>query len=668
LARLVIERAYTSAYIESIILSRLMLKVVDVASPEDVAQIKYEVEMGQITYRMALLDMRNVYSDISDDLTFFGFKPDYVPFPALYPDDTNAFDVVMERAAQKLEIAADKEERALEDDTSFETDSALFQAELAAITDEYEGELAGICGTFEMVEGGDSVIYPAIPKYAHLHERAALVGDPCGMMGNGDLNDAIAEVEISTLQLEGIKMSQRHLTASMQDTLDLASDQCGRIEAYQIYLGVSGGAKIAVTAVMDGLDVAINLMDRMNDYAANLGEYASCTVGTATSCPLSAASGGIYAGTAAPLIATNTTLEIIKSVANGVLGGIELAEVIVEAGQECEAIQIDTTYAIKDLVRQSLELQLQAIEAHYGMNLTISQVQRLRHEATSLMAGQTDATSLMLNVEAARNDPNTRIYRNDAIINADRTFHAALREAYRATKVYEYYTSQSYAALDKLFLIRMIEHGDYSLEGYLAELQEEFLEFQELYGLPDTRVEVLSLRDDILAIPMLDSESIALSEEQRTVMLREAMQDVTLLDGRGYITIPFSTTLDRLSPLTRNHKILYMQAEIIGEDLGDNLGRIYIQQHGTGIVRDVDGEKSFYAFPERTAVLNPFFNGSLVFDEAVYHNERLRDRPLVNTGWELVFNRKDEFVNADIIIDSLTDIRLYFYYTDFTEL
>ena len=105
-----------------------------------------------------------------------------------------------------------------------------------------------------------------------------------------------------------------------------------------------------------------------------------------------------------------------------------------------------------------------------------------------------------------------------------------------------------------------------------------------------------------------------------------------------------------------------------GEDVGDDHGRVYVQQSGTGVVRNVDGEKSFFAFPARTAVINTFFNGAPVFDAAVYRNERLRDRPLVNTSWNLVINRKDERVNTDLQLASLTDVRLYIYYTDFTGL
>jgi hypothetical protein len=52
----------------------------------------------------------------------------------------------------------------------------------------------------------------------------------------------------------------------------------------------------------------------------------------------------------------------------------------------------------------------------------------------------------------------------------------------------------------------------------------------------------------------------------------------------------------------------------------------------------------------------------------MYRNERLRDRPFVNTAWELVINKKDEQVNEDINLDKLTDLRSHIYYTDFTEL
>jgi hypothetical protein len=304
----------------------------------------------------------------------------------------------------------------------------------------------------------------------------------------------------------------------------------------------------------------------------------------------------------------------------------------------------------------------------YRIKLDLSNIQKLRNQALQLMAQQAEAEELAINVEAARNDPNVRIYRNDAVLAADRTFYDALVEAYKATKIYEYYTSQSYGPIIQLHLIRMVSHGDFTLEEYLNELEQEFFTFEEQYGLPDTRVAILSLRDDIFAIPKLDDTATGEVTGSRSALFQQRLQDVALLDDNGYITIPFATSLETLSPLTRNHKIAFIEAELVGSDVGDQLGRVYLRQRGTGVVQSVDGDKKYFAFPERTAVLDTFFNGKPFFDRDIYRNDRLRDRPYVNTAWELVLNKKDEHVNDDINLNKLTDLRLHIYYTDFTGL
>jgi hypothetical protein len=271
-----------------------------------------------------------------------------------------------------------------------------------------------------------------------------------------------------------------------------------------------------------------------------------------------------------------------------------------------------------------------------------------------------------INIEAARNDPNVRIYKNDAIINADRTFESAIAAAYQATKVYEYYTSQSYGRLGQLFLIRMISHGDYDLENYVTELEDAYLGFQQQYGNPDERVDILSLRDDIFQIPRVNNQGLAMSQSDRIAALRDKLTDVALLDEQGYLTVPFATALTRLSPLTRDHKIRRIEAEIVGSNVGDTVGRVYLRQKGTGIVRSVTSDVIYYRFPQLTAVVDTFFNGVRALGAEIYTNDRMRDRPYMNSRWDLVINQKDESVNQDIDLRSVTDVRLYLYYTDFT--
>ncbi len=665
LARRVIERAYAQAYMESAILSQMMRRVSQNASTAEAAQITRAIELAQTTYRMALLDMRNVYKEISDAQTFYGIPPDYIPFPALDPDDPNAFVKAMARARELARTAAEKEQRALAETRTFDTDSALFQAELARIRDESEGRLAEICGTFTVEEEGEVAVYPAIPKYAHLTEKTRLLGDPCGLVGNGELHDAILELDVARLDFEGMRQEYRNLLMTAADVEARAKAQCARIQSLADFIFESDTKIIALNNTIRSLDLIVETTSDIVDGVSNLLQITNCeTFG----CIKSATSGVAFSVAFGIAMGVKTAGRIGIIAAEAGIDAIERAKVNREILEECEALQIDTVFEVRDLLRQAAILELEIAKLQYNLQLALSQIERLRNEALSTMAGQAENEEMAINVEAARNDPNVRIYRNDAVTAADRTFHAALREAYRATKVFEYYTSQSYAALEKLFLTRMVSAGDFTLEAYLDDLERAFVEFQEQYGNPDLRVAIVSLRDDILRIPVLDENGIAINEARRTELFRERLEDVNLLDDRGYLVMPFATHVEDLSPLTRNHKVRFVEAEILGERVGDSLGRVYLTQRGTGVVRAVTGGNVYYSFPVRTAVLNPFFNGTRPLSPEIYRSERLRDRPFVNTGWELVFNQKDEKVNRDIDLSSLKDIRLYIYYTDFTEL
>src|SRR5690606_15547152 len=136
-----------------------------------------------------------------------------------------------------------------------------------------------------------------------------------------------------------------------------------------------------------------------------------------------------------------------------------------------------------------------------------------------------------------------------------------------------------------LFLVRLVTAGDISLERYAAELEDSFYEFQEEHGSQDLRLHVLSAKDEIFKVPFLQG-TLPCSRAERTAVFREALTDSRLRNDAGYLTIPFSTTLDLVSPATRNHKVVAIEAELVGADgrLGDPLARVYVRQSGTGVV------------------------------------------------------------------------------------
>ena len=669
LARSVVERAYTATYLESIVLGQMMQRITSVLAPEDKPQIAIEIENGQRRYRMALLDMRKVYTSITDDINFFGFAPDYIPFPTLSNQvEQSAFEVIMARANSKVAVARDRENDALARNKAFENDAEEFQAELVKLRTNYENQLGDVCGTFQ---GDDGRIYPAVSTYSDMSPNTRRVGDPCGMVNNGAISSAMGQFEMYLVDLKRVRLSFDNVLSDIEIERSRASAQCSLTLSIADYNLKVGTQRLTCETLLKEAQVGIRAVDRMIGWIGSAMSLQKCLVlaGTAagTDCPLAATGAALYAiATIGGGIAI-MGLEAAIAGVEGMIGNIELERSYWNTAQQCESVLIDSNAKMGSLMLRLEEIKLEALRAEYQVRLASAEIQRQFNLAKRLEQELGESEQFTINIQAARNDPNVRIYRNDAYLNADLSFNDALREAYRATKVFEYYTSQSWPSLEKLFLIRMVQYGDYNLANYLTELENEFYRFEEEYGLPDTRVSVISLRDDIMNISRLDDNGLAIAQGQRIDMMRERLADPTLLDENGYLTVPFSTNFEKLSPLTRNHKILYLEAEVIGSEVGDTVGRIYLRQQGTSVVASVGGDKMYYRFPERLAVINPFFNGTRFFTPDVYRNNRLRDRPFVNTAWELVINQKDERENQDLNLQSLSDIRLFVYYTDFTQ-
>ncbi|MFH1808561.1 MAG: EB domain-containing protein [Pseudomonadota bacterium] len=668
LARSVIERAYTATYLESIVLGQLMQRITAVLKPEDKPQVAIELENGQRRYRMALLDMRSVYTSITDNINFFGLPPDYIPFPTLGLYDQTAFEVILPRAKEKLAIAADRENDALNRSAAFETDSEEFQAELVRLRANYEGQLGEVCGTFQ---GDDGRIYPAVSVYADKSAPTRRVGDPCGTVNNGAISQAMGQFENFLVDLQRVRTNFDNVLAAIEIERSRVSAQCGLILDIAEFEYDQGTHRANLAAGVSAAHAAITQLDRITNWAGVTVSLAKCfaIVGTAngTDCGTGLASAAAFniitLGCGIGILALEAGIATMEQF----MARNELSTARWVTERQCDAALIDSNATMANLVLSLKEIELSALQAQYQVELASSELLRLSNLAKRLEQELTEEEQFAINIQAARNDPNVRIYRNDAFINADLSFKDAMQEAYRTTKVFEYYTSQSYADLEKLFLIRMVQYGDYNLANYVADLENAFNLFEEDYGLADTRVTVMSLRDDIMNIPRLDDGGLALSEEDRIQMMRDRLADPSMLDENGYLTVPFSTNFSRLSPLTRNHKLYYIEAEVIGSETGDDVGRIYLRQQGTSAVRSVGGDKLYFRFPERLAVINPFFNGERPYDYLVYGNYRLRDRPYVNTSWELVINQRDELENQDINLQSLNDVRLFVYYTDFTQ-
>ena len=656
LARAVVERAYTATYLEGVLLSQFMRRITDSLKPEDRPQVSAVLEDGQKRYHTALLDMRRTFQSITDNISYFGLPPDYVPFPVTFGLEQNAFELILSRAQQRVETAKYKEDLAIERSTSFQTETADFQSELVKLRNTYEDQIGQVCGTFT---GLDGKVYPAIPRYAYLNDRAKALGDPCGLMGNGSIFDTMGQFDQFGIGLKKVRQQMFDVYSEVGIEKSRVEAQCNLVFTIADFVYSQGEKNLNLQEDIDDMRLAVDVIDRFEGIV-------STTAGLM-------AGGGAFGGWAAvAFIAQDAALNAAAATLNGFIAKKqqEIARTDLDTARwqtesQCDAALIDSNARTAGLLLQTKQLQLDALQAEHQIQIAMGDLQGLRNLSRRLQDQLAEAEQMAIDVQAAHDDPNVRIYKDDAIENADATFTDALQEVYRATRVFEYYSSQSYADLEKLFLVRSVQYGDYNLESYLRDIEDAYYSFEEVYGMPSTRVAILSLRDDIVKVPRLDGTGAAIAQSARIDMLRERLRDPSLLDQNGYLTVPFETTLADLSPVTRDHKIAYVQAEIIGSNVGDTLGRIYLRQTGTSTVYSVSGSKIYYRFPERLAVVNPFFNGNRVFTDDVYRNSDFRDRPYLNSSWELVINQRDEGVNQDIDLQSVTDVRVYVYYSDF---
>lgn len=673
LARKVIERAYTATYLESMVLTSLMQDIVDITTPEDIAQIKQQVEVGQRSYRVAMAVMRQHYNNISDDINYFGFAPDFIPFPALEGLRDASFEVSLQRARARVGLAQTAELQALEADFSFNTNAASFQNELARIENTYDAQLSELCGTFE---GDDGQIYPAIQKYAYLDEATRGVGDPCGLVGTGQLHLAMGQLDIVLTEMRRVRQAIKNTQEEAAIEERRWNAACNTTDAFARLQYRTSGEANSVQAGIDASRSLIGGIDRSIQDLSTLAMLSKCSliVGVASGgdCPSAAIASVAYTAAFATYEFTRVAIDLEINAQEAEIRELQRGVEFERDLLQCDLTAIDGEARVATINLRLSEQSLEALKLEYEMNQTLSNIKQLRNQATRLQQEMAETEELAINIEAARNNPNVRIYRNDAILNADVTFYSALREVYKATRVFEYYTSQSYAPLEQLFLTRMVNRGDFNLQLYLIELEDAFRAFEDEYGLPARRLAILSLKNDVLQIPRIkiEGDNAAFTEAERTQMFRDKLTDVSNLDENGYITLPFSTSPDSLSPLTRNHKISFVEAEIIGGGQGDLLARIYLRMAGTSAVSSLgSGESVFYTFPERLVVINTFFEGSKPahIDPEIYRNRQLFDRPFVNSRWEFVLNTLDEGVNLDLNLQGLDDIRLYVYYNDFTE-
>ncbi|MBL8956188.1 MAG: hypothetical protein JNK82_35770, partial [Myxococcaceae bacterium] len=411
LSRAVIERAYVATYLESALLSRLMLDITERAAQTAVPQLRITLDTAQRNYRLALLDMRDVYHQISNDVNYFGYAADYIPFPALDSSSLtsgNAYEVVSLLAKQRLDLAKLREQIALSFGKQGKVDAAQFQSELTSIKNNYENQLADICGTFIASDGRT---YPAIKKYAPLSDQTTLLADPCGSTGNGQLFAAMVNIRTAKLTMQAKLVEQQNELRDIDIERRRAAAQC------RLATELAEFQYTTANTVAD-MQQSIEKERAQMTYASSVVNAATSAVMAAANCSPPQAGTTVSPGNCVQVGVAAAATSAVQVATAAATYGVELdisqqqrdiasvqAGTFTFIGQnQCAVTMADSAAIIERRFNDVLKTTLEGMETANGVVLAAAELQRLRNLAQRLQAQQEESEQLAIDVAAAQND------------------------------------------------------------------------------------------------------------------------------------------------------------------------------------------------------------------------------------------------------------------------
>ena len=329
-------------------------------------------------------------------------------------------------------------------------------------------------------------------------------------------------------------------------------------------------------------------------------------------------------------------------------------------------------HQIKNILVEMTSARIEVTESKKRLEIAGHKVASEYKTATRLLAELHEMKELTINKAAARNNPNFRIYRDDNVRNAEIAFKSVLAEAYKATLVYEYYTSQTYPFYQELLYARMVNYGEYNLQNYLYDLEDSFWEFEDKFGVPELRVLPVSLKDDIFPGMRVASDGEAHSEKATLSSVRTWLKQ--LRDEDGVARFSFQIGPEHVSPNTRVHKVSYIEA-CVGEVDGTAPvhPRIYMDMGGKSTVRrfgwPTTPDEPFNFGSRPSIVTARWCSGedSFSWDQKIFQSQKYNQRPLFNTEWEVSINFTTEPANTNYGPEDFDDLKLFFYYFEYTD-
>lgn len=573
-----------------------------------------------------LTPMDRGFASLLQGANVYGVPTGFVPF-VYRPEDVSKGPTNFEQMIAIANVAVNGEK---DPENAFTTDKRLYEA----ATGKVQSELVSIQGTYDM----------------QLKQTCGAAFDPDAITSDADWSRLCTGGDIAVLQLEiqgaraRVHSAQTRISGMMQkiqiDTSALAEKQ--HVHDEEIAFISSTGDQLASiafqqemwTATQQAIAQSSNILDDAESFGGNfIASAADIAIGFQKA---GLAEQQVYLQTAQSMHAQQTSkeLEYIDGMANIQKELVDLAQANVDIEQD---------------LLGATEAALKVQNALANAKLLLEQ--RARAKAVALK----DPT----------NDPSFRVLRDQNALLAIQARDDAQKQLYLAAHALEYELNMSVDGIDGAV---MRAHDAVSLGALSNCLLEIYNQSRYAYGTPQDYVTTVSVRKMLgVSGPRKDDvtgQTLSEGDQFRQLVLKNEN-----IDGKGGVGIVFTTNLEPGNGLWSgdvcSDKLASVQAQLVGDFLGDNQAQVNIMLEGGALLRSCDSddlrEWSFGAATEGGSLASAVIQAGVnTFGDAP-PNTSLFGQSVARAKWTLVIpGGADAPANADVDLTHLDDVVLKF--------
>ncbi|HEX4476890.1 MAG TPA: hypothetical protein VH142_17495 [Polyangiaceae bacterium] len=556
-----------------------------------------------------LTPMDDGFKALQDGALTYGVANGYVPFLYAPGGKATNFEQVMDALTPFLDRASNDEMAFVSASRTYEQNEDAFKTELEGVQSNDDDRLHELCGDdFDLNQVDWST---------------------CGANSEGDVGRRMSDAELANLRVVAAEQRMEGMGQKIQIEWDKLQ-QVKEVREGTIRFTEDTGAQLDT---VEWSEAAINATEKFLDVAANASVF----------------NGGAPLGEAA----ISAEFELAK-------GGLEVQRQDLQNAQDVEVQAansqvevIDEMATIKGLMVDMAELKVETQEEVIGVLQADIDVRNSLSDARHLFA---DRTSTLARIDdSPLRDPSYRLLEDRDALAAMRSRADLQKWLYLAGRALEYQLNQDF---DDALGEAVLNVFDVQEANRLKDcLSATFSEASLALGSTNAYTTEMSVRK-LLGIGGSITDGVTGEQLSEADQFRRLLLENQNLDGNGGVGIQFSSSLDPnngLWPSTRcDDRITTVEAELVGDFLGDNDAEVDLTLDGGGVLRGCDGERLVNWSTSGNASIQAGVNS---YGTAPAPNDSLHGLSVASAKWTVSIPGPSAAPsNADVDLSKLDDV------------